>query len=160
MNPLSLTKLVSFASSLILAVLVFSSTATACDCVGPTGKDAIRKGSVAFRGTVTNIEYLDEKQGRDEPRILVTFSVERVWSGDLAETFVLHTTENRWTCAGYYFEKDKEYLVVAHPNSEETEKRYEGAKNTFGTNICGSTLPIESAKVALAGLGEGKKPKP
>ena len=159
MNALSLAKLFSLALSLSFTALVFSSTASACDCAGPSGKKAIRKDSVAFRGTVTNIEYLDVKNSSIEPRIVVTFSVARVWSGDVSQTFVLLTTENSWTCAGYYFVKDKEYLVVAYPNDEETEKRFGDVKNTFGTNLCGATLPIDSAKQALADLGNGKKPK-
>ena len=156
LNP---TKLLIFALSFSFAVLIFSSTAFACDCAGPSGKNAIREGSVAFRGTVTKIEYLDIKTGSNEPRIVVTFSVSRVWNGKVRKTFLLHTTENSFSCAGYYFIKDKEYLVVAYPNDEETSKRFGGVKNTFGTNPCGATLPTDLATNALAELGKGKKPK-
>jgi len=155
----NLTKLATIALGISFSILIFSSSAFACDCAGPSGKKAIRKDSVAFRGTVTNIEYLDAKTGKTEPRIVVTFSVSRVWYGNVKKTFFLHTTENSWSCAGYYFFKDKEYLVVAHPNDEETAKRFDGTKNTFGTNPCGATLPIDLAKEALAELGKGKKPK-
>lgn len=141
------------------AVLIISSTVFACDCIGPSGKNAIRKDSAAFRGTVTNIEYLDVKTGLNEPRIVVTFSVSRVWNGNVKKTFLLHTTENSFSCAGYHFLKDKEYLVVAYPNDESTAKRFNGAKNTFGTNPCGATLPIDLAKNALTELGKGKKSK-
>jgi hypothetical protein len=159
MKFLNSTKLLTLALSFSFTVIIFSSTAFACDCGGPSGKNAIQKGSVAFRGTVTNIEYLDVKTGSNEPRIVVTFSVSRVWSGDVRKTFLLHTRENSFSCGGYYFFKDKEYLVVAYPNDEETAKRFDGAKNTFGTNPCGATLPIDLAKNSLAELGKGKKPK-
>jgi hypothetical protein len=159
MKVLNLTKLLTFALSFSFTVLVFSASAFACDCGGSSGKAAIRKGSAAFRGTVTDIEYLDEKKGSIEPRIKVTFSVSRVWNGSVKKTFVLHTTENRWSCGGYYFIKDREYLVVAYPNDEETAKRFGGAKNTFGTNPCDATIPIDLAKTALVELGKGKKPK-
>ncbi len=159
MKFLNLTKLLTIALSFSFTVLIFSSTAFACDCAGPSGKNAIRKGSAAFRGTVTKIEYLDVKTGSNEPRIMVTFSVSRVWNGNVKKTFLLHTTENSFSCAGYYFFQDKEYLVVAYPNDEEAAKRFDGAKNTFGTNPCGATLRIDSAKNALVELGKGKKPK-
>jgi hypothetical protein len=159
MKFLNLTKLLTLVLSFSSAVLIFSSTAFACNCATPSGKRAIREGSAAFRGTVTKIEYLDAQTGTNEPRIVVTFSVSRVWSGNVKKTFLLHTTENHFSCEGYYFLKDKEYLVVAYPNDEETAKRFDGAKNTFGTNPCGATLPIDLAKNALAELGKGKKPK-
>ncbi len=116
---------------------------------------------MAFRGTVTSIEYLDAKTSKSrEPRIVVTFSVSHVWNGNVKKTFVLYTTENRWSCTGYYFLKDKEYFVVGYPNDEETAKGFDNAKNTFGTNPCGATRPIVGlAKVALVELGKGKKPK-
>jgi hypothetical protein len=144
-----------FAFSLIF----FSLPVFACDCVGPSGKQAITPSSAAFRGTVTGIEYLDVKNAAAEPRIIVTFTVSRVWSGGVKKSFILHTTENSWTCAGYYFIKGKEYLVVAYPNDEEVAKRFPGVKNSFGTHPCGATLPIESAKMQLIELGRGKKPK-
>lgn len=159
MKFLNLAKSLTVAASFCLTILIFSSTTFACDCNGPSGKNAIRKGSVAFRGTVINIEYLDTKPDVREPRIIVTFSVSRVWTGGVKKTFLLHTTENHFTCAGYYFLKDKEYLVVAHPNDEEVAKRFAGTENTFGTNPCGATLPIDLAKGALVVLGKGKKPK-
>ena len=152
-------KLLFIVVNFALMMLILSSPVFACDCAGPTGKKAIRKNSVAFRGTVTNIEYLNEKTGKIEPRIKVTFSVSRFWSGNVGKTFVLHTTENSWSCAGYYFVTDKEYLVVAYPNGEVTEKKFDSAKNTFGTNPCGATLPIKLAERELEELGEGKEPE-
>jgi hypothetical protein len=152
-------KLLTLALSLSFVLSVAASTALACDCAGPTGKDAIREGSAAFRGTVTKIEYLDVKTGSNEPRIVVTFLVSRVWTDNVKKIFRLHTVENGFSCAGYYFLKDKEYLVVAYPNDKETAKRFGAAKNTFGTNPCGATMPIELAENALVKLGQGKKPK-
>ena len=140
-------------------LMFFSLPVLGCDCVGPSGRQAITPSSAAFRGTVTDIEYLDVKPGTAEPRTRVTFKVARVWNGTVKKSFVLHTTENSWTCAGYHFIKGKEYLVVAYPNDEETAKRFPGVKNSFGTNPCGATLPIESAKMQLIELGSGKKPK-
>ena len=163
MNFIHFTKLVTIALSFSFTILIFSSPALACDCMQPTGKSAIRKDSVAFHGTVTSIEYLDariSKTESKEPRIVVTFSVSRVWHGNVKKTFVLYTTENHWSCTGYYFLKDQEYFVVGYPNDEETAKRFDGAKNTFGTNPCGATQPIVGlTKEALAELGEGEKSK-
>ena len=155
-NP---TRKVTAASGCMFMMLLFSISVFACDCVGPRGKQAIGRASAAFRGTVTNIEYLDAKIGSIEPRIVVTFAVSRVWSGAVKRNFVLHTTENSWTCAGYHFVKGKEYLVVADPHDAESAKRFPGVKNSYGTNPCGATLPIESAKAELVELGKGRKPK-
>ena len=140
-------------------MLAFSSTALACDCVGPRGKMALAASHAAFRGTVTNIEYLDSKTGQSEPRILVTFLVSRVWRGTVKTNFVLHTVENSFSCAGFYFQKDKEYLVFAYSNDEATAKRFNDAKNTFGTWTCSGTTVIETAKNDLQEIGKGKKPK-
>lgn len=78
MKFLNLTKTFYVALSFGFTLVVFSSTAFACDCFGPSGKKAIRKESAAFLGTVTNLEYLDVKSASIEPRIVVTFSVSRV----------------------------------------------------------------------------------
>ena len=140
-------------------MLITSTSGFACDCFGSRGKEALGTADAAFRGTVTNIEFLEAKTAQNEPRIKVTFSVSRVWKGNVKKTFILHTTQNSWSCAGYYFFKDKEYLVMAYRNDEETAKRFNGEKNTFGTNPCGATIPIEIAKEDLIGIGKGKKPK-
>ena len=140
-------------------MLIFSASAFACDCGGPTGVKALGGADAAFRGVVTNIEFLEPKTDRNEPKIKVSFSVSRVWKGDVGKTFVLHTTQNSYSCAGYYFFKDKEYLVMAYANGEETAKRFNGEKNTFGTNPCGATLEISNARKELEELGKGKKPK-
>lgn len=140
-------------------MLIFSASAFACDCSGLRGVDALAGADTAFRGIVTNIEFLEPKTERNEPKVKVTFSVSSVWKGDVGRTFVLHTTQNSFSCAGYYFFKDKEYLVMAYANSEETAKRFDGEKNTFGTNPCGATLEVSNAQKELEELGKGKKPK-
>ncbi len=159
MEFLNLTKLFILALCFCFTMLIFSAPVFACDCAGATGKKALAYADIAFRGTVTNIEFLEPKTAQNEPKIKVTFSVFRVWKGEVETTFILHTTQNSYSCAGYYFFKDKEYLVLAYANDEKTSKEFNGEKNTFGTNPCGATLEIANAKKELEELGKGKKPK-
>lgn len=139
-------------------VLIFSPQAHACDCTGPRGKAAVKASAVAFRGTVTKVEYLDPDTDRSEPRIIVTFSVSRVWKGAPRREIVLHTIYNKYSCAGFGFEKGKEYLVFAYFNEAETARKSGRAKKTLGTNICNGTNLIQHAEDDLREIGEGRKP--
>lgn len=147
---------------IVLTVFIYGSAIYACDCVGPRGKEAIREGSPAFRGIVTDIKDLGPFPGRgenSEHRIIVTFAVSRVWNGDVGKTFQLHTIYNQSSCGGYYFKNGAEYLVVAYPNKDEESEKFYGIKKSFTTDPCGSTLEIKNAKDELVQLGEGRKPK-
>jgi hypothetical protein len=146
----------------ILTVFVYSTAIYACDCTGPRGRDAIREGSPAFRGVVTEIKDLGPFPDRTEPtehRIVVTFAVSKVWNGEVGTSFQLHTANNLFSCAGYYFKRGEEYLVVADPNKATDSEKFYGVKKSFTTNSCGSTLEIKNAKDELAALGGGRTPK-
>jgi hypothetical protein len=144
--------------SLASLMFVFPLQAMACSCVGPRGKAAVKASLVAFRGTVTKIDYLDPDTAQSEPRIIVTFLVSRVWKGLVRREIVLHTIYNKYSCAGFYFQKGKEYLVFAYPTEDHMAKRFSPAKNTLGTNICTGTNLIESAQDDLREIGKGRKP--
>lgn len=160
MKFVNLVKNLTFLFGFQCALLIFASPVLACDCDGPRGKLALVEADAAFRGTITNIEFLDSKTAVSEPRIIVTFSVSRVWKGDVKTTFLLHTKLNSWGCGGFYFEDGKEYLVFAYStDGKATEELYGGAKNTFGTHTCSGTTLIEKAEEDLRELGNGKKPK-
>jgi len=147
--------------ALSLAGLIFSSSqqTVACSCDGARGKAAVKASHLAFRGTVTNVDYLDTDTAQSEPRIIVTFSVSRVWKGSVGREIVLHTIYNKYSCTGFYFQKGKEYLVFAYRNEERMAKNFPLAKNTLGTNICNGTNLIESAKDDLRQIGKGREPK-
>ena len=147
--------------ALSMAGLIFSSPphAIACSCVGPRGKAAVKASLVAFRGTVTAINYVDPDTAQTEPRIIVTFSVSRVWKGSPGRVIVLHTIFNKYSCAGFYFKKGKEYLVFAYRNKQHMAKRFPSAQNTLGTDICNGTNLTEHAGEDLREMGKGRKPK-
>ena len=152
-------KVLTIALSLTGLMFIFSSKAIACDCTGPRGKAAVKASFVAFRGIVTKVEYLDPDTAQSEPRIIVTFSVSRVWKGLVRSEVVLHTIYNKYSCAGFYFQKGKEYLVFAYPNEEDMAKKFPLAKKSLGTNICNGTNLIELAKDDLREIGKGRKPR-
>jgi hypothetical protein len=142
-----------------LALFGFSETAQGCDCVGPRGKAALSPAAAAFSGKTIKIQYLDAPQSKFEPRIVVTFKVYRVWKGDLKRKMVLHTILNRYSCAGYSFIEDKEYLVFAAVNDAKTAKRYPKSKQSLGVSTCNGTMPLEGAGKDVSELGAGKPPK-
>lgn len=154
-----MTKALLTIFGVFLTSIISASTTFACDCVGPGGKRAMTKVSVVFSGKVKKIEYLEKDSDKTEPKIKVTFVVSRVWQGDVRKSFVIHTTENKWSCSGYYFSIGSEYLVVAYPNDDKAFKEENNPKTTFGTNPCGATKRLEAAGNELLELGKGKRPK-
>ena len=159
MSYVKTRKVLMFGLSFVGFLSIFTSQAIACSCYRPRAHDAVKGARVAFRGTVTKVDYLDEDTPQSEPRIVVTFSVSRVWKGTVGREFILHTLYNKYTCKGYYFKKDKEYLVFAYPNEEFMANRFLPTKNTWGTNYCNGTSDIESAKDYLSEIGKGRKPR-
>jgi hypothetical protein len=140
-------------------LLLGSREAAACDCTGPHGKAALAHANVAFSGKVIKIEYLDHReQTNPEPRIIVTFRVDRVWKGEPKREVVLHTVFNKGTCNGYSFKEGEEYLVFAHAGDAEAAKMFPSAKNTLGVGTCGGTSPLAGAQQDVKELGPGKVP--
>ena len=140
-------------------LLLAARTVAACDCVGPHGKAALVNAKLAFSGKVIRIKYLDDPNRANlEPRIIVTFSVYRVWKGTPNRRIVLHTVYNRWTCNGYWFKQGGEYLVFAHPNTSQPTKLFPKATHTLGVRTCGGTFPLADAKRDVEELGAGKLP--
>jgi hypothetical protein len=152
-------KVLTIVLSLTGLMFIFSSQAIACDCTGPRGKAAVKASVAAFRGIVSKVVYLDPDTAQSEPRIIVTFSVSRVWKGSVRNEVVLHTIYNKYSCAGFYFQKGKEYLVFAYSNGEDMAKKFPLAKKSLGTNICNGTNLIELAQDDLRDIGKGRNPK-
>ena len=123
----------------------------------------MKSSAAVFSGKVISIEYLDDpKQRNPEPRFIITFKVSRSWKGVNSREFILHTIDNSWTCRGYYFRRDKEYLVFAYQNGSEDAKRFEPHKlpeGSFGVSLCGGTKLLSEARSDLEVLGEGSVPK-
>ena len=120
MRCLKTAKPLAYALSLFVILFAWPARAIACSCDRPSAKDAVEASLLAFRGTVAKVEYLDPDTPQTEPRIIVTFSVSRVWKGPARREVVLHTIYNKYLCEGYYFKKGNEYLVFAYRNHERT----------------------------------------
>ena len=134
------------------------SSALACSCARRPTDVAMKKSDAVFSGRVIKIEYLDDpKQRSPEPRFVVTFKIGRSWKGVDSREFTLHTIDNSWTCSGYYFRQDQEYLVFAHQNRSEDAERFGPHKlpeKSFGVSLCGGTKLISEAKDDLQVLGK------
>ncbi|MGH9970194.1 MAG: hypothetical protein ACREBG_20695 [Pyrinomonadaceae bacterium] len=152
-------KSVTILLSLATLILILSSPAAACSCLGRSGKAALKESQVAFRGTVAKVDYLDPDTDQSEPRIVVTFLVSRVWKGPVRKKIVLHTIYNKYSCEGFYFQKGREYLVFAYANTESMAKRFLHVKNSLGTDICYGTKLIDAAGDYLREIGKGRKPR-
>lgn len=81
----------------------------------------------------------------------VLFEVSQIWKGGAESQIIIHTGSGGGDC-GFNFEKDKEYLVYAHPST------MYGDKELLITIICDRTNLLAQAQEDLAILGEGKVP--
>jgi hypothetical protein len=64
---------------------------------------AKRNADIVFAGRVEEITTVDSK-GIREPRIIIRFSVARVWKGPVTSSFEMHTNREFSSCAGFYRE--------------------------------------------------------
>ena len=136
---------------LILLSLTFfqAPNAFACRCALPFVENALSGSDAVFAGKVSKLKYLDDpQQASPEPRVIVTFDVSQWWKGSNGKQAVLHTVYNTFTCNGYWFEDNEEYLVYA-------SKKEDG---TFGTSFCRRTNILAQATEDLALLGKGTPP--
>ncbi len=107
--------------------------ATACSCVGLATTAYLRDSDIVYTGTVTAI-----RNGRPE----IEFRVERVIKGPVRpRRFLLSAPiNNGGSCDGFNFEVGKKYLVFANARNSAA-----GLPGTYGVNLCGGTISLESA---------------
>ncbi len=123
-----------------LALLISnSSIAQGCNKSKLSPPEAFKEADIVFRGNIENLQYLDNpERTKTEPRIIVTFSVSKVWKGTADEVLTIHTTYNKSTCNGYAFKAGKEYLVYS---------RYNRRKNNFLAKLFSPDNPKLGVKV-------------
>lgn len=133
-----------------LAVLVpllwsmLPSIALACTCSEVAVDEAKRGADVVFVGRVESVTPVDPLSDY-EPRVVVRFSVARVWKGPVTESFEMHTNLEFSSCAGFFREmlEGHQTLVVygyGRPASQWKSRRDRGAPNAQSMTI----LPDES----------------
>ena len=140
----------------LFVLLVFSlftffhvPNAFACSCMPASVEGALSGSDAVFAGKVTKIQYLDDpQQASPEPRTIVTFDVSQWWKGSNEKQAVLHTVHNTFTCNGYWFKDNEEYLVYASKQDD----------GTLGTSFCKRTNTLVQATEDLSKLGKGTPP--
>ncbi len=168
-----------FAILVGLTALWIAPPADACSCRFQTPQRALRQADVVLAGRVEEVIVIDKV--RFEPRIIVKFSVGRVWKGDIGAEFTMHTYFEASTCTGFFPElarEGEELLVFANEDlgkDWKTGKRWPDAEppevqrqdlvdavandaTIYTTNICSGTVRWTDAGFAVHYLREHRTP--
>lgn len=138
-----------------LALAVSTGVAYGCGCTGTTVQDAKAHADVVFRGTITALrpsgKALSFSPGfvLDTKKIAV-FRVDRVWKGEVGETFEMPAIEEESACTGFwpsFLKVGNDLLVYA-----------QGGGGLYFTSICTRTQLAKNAN-DFAELGPGEGPK-
>jgi hypothetical protein len=114
--------------AVVLAVLVRSTPADACQCIAPgTDEEETRRADVAFVGTVTSIV---EKAG--QPNVTAQVAVETALKGAQINTTLAIEMPAASALCGFHFERGKRYKVFA----------YKTATGTLTTRVCTASRQI------------------
>lgn len=127
-----------------------------CSCTMASVETRFEKADVVFKGRVTEIQNvlrLQDAKFPDEP-IKVFVTVDEAYKGLAQEkTFILHTSYPRYTCGGFPFETEKEYLIFAY--QRKTGKYDDASLYRFPLGsyevggLCGGTQELEKASVEI-----------
>ncbi|OHA86318.1 MAG: hypothetical protein A3A90_01880 [Candidatus Zambryskibacteria bacterium RIFCSPLOWO2_01_FULL_35_19] len=143
----------------------------ACSCGPSTVQENVKWADVIFAGEATKVEYIEaDSDALDEPRIIVTFTVSQFWKGDVRKTIILHTTYNKYSCGGYYFEESQKFIVYAKKYLAEDwlgsgRPKLSGItypkpdELVLGTVLCTRTNFLARADEDIKMLGRGETPK-
>jgi hypothetical protein len=115
-----------------------------CDCVAPSVRQAKKGAKVVFRGTITDIH-----EGK------VMFRVDRVWKGDIGQTFEMVDFPAA-QCLGFrdsWLQVGEDLLVFAG-----RLHRYPNDSDYF-TSICTKTSMWSEAFDTVKKLGHGRPPR-
>ena len=144
----------------LLLLLAFPGKAHACSCdFDPTlgDKESLTRSfesqynRIVFVGEVTNVQEINRLADHSQTLfpLFVTFAVETVYKGDIADTFTVTTDIDGGTC-GYDFSVGKTYLAFVGDG---------GGEDSFYTGLCANNQPNPSAEM-LAVFGDGYAPSP
>ena len=141
------------ALTLVFTVLALAPAcpAYACSCIQPPPpKESLAQAAAVFQGEVVEVGALEPVNGmvNTADMIQVTFNVNQVWKGEIAEVTTLTTAGSSASC-GFEFQPGQSYLVYAD--------LVEGQLNA---SLCSRTAPVDLAGEDLQALGEGTAPLP
>ena len=150
-NPLKLL----FGSPVVVGLLMWIiAPAQACTCQPLNVKDAKELADIVFVGKVDNITYIDSDQ-EWEPRILVEFTVDRVWKGNVNDKFTMHTNYESSSCGGFFrdvLQTGKELVVYGYgrPAKGWKANQPDGAPNAMSYTVRESTIPTKRPELLAA----------
>ena len=125
--------------SVIIMGLLAVPSVWACSCRVSSPREAIEWADVVFAGLV--VETARDAEGINDGSLFATIDIAKVWKGNLGGRIVVRTAPNSAQC-GYYFEKDKRYLVYAVVNAD----------GVLSTNSCSRTNLLERADEDILAL--------
>lgn len=130
----------------LAAILVLSFLAPAslaCSCARRNFTALQDRADLVFAGRIESVSVIDDRS-RSEPRIIVKFSVGRVWKGDAPADFSMHTYEEFSSCRGFFGElaqPGEELFVFARKGSARDWKANGVAPGADGANAYTVTDP-------------------
>lgn len=114
-----------------------------------------QSADAVFEGTVTEIKAIEKMTSAYDfdPPVKVTLQVDQPYKGaDKNSDFVISTSLTRFTCAGYPFEKDAQYLVYAYQRKEGIRHSTAIYNFPFGSydvgGLCGGTKELSDPATA------------
>jgi hypothetical protein len=134
-------------------IALASEDAPACTCVPPTVEEARRHADAIFLGTVKSVTFLEPNSPGS--RVIVEFSVDRVWKGPVTKEFQMRSIVETTFCEGFF----REDLVVGKQLLVFANRVLSGLRYTYSTNICTLTGPPDRYANTVRQLGEAKPPK-
>lgn len=141
-----------FALVALLAALLSSSGAVACECRDVSLQQAIDQSALVFRGNVIRIDEVEAPLYEDDPhryrQRLVTFEVARSFKGEPQNLKAQVLTGHGGGDCGVPFQIGQQYLVFA---------RISPASKDYRTNICMRTASVMDT-ADLQALGERTVP--
>jgi len=95
----------------LLILLLFSNTASSCFMVCSDLEDYVASSKYVFYATDVRVNFLGQNPDEGEPMTDVNFEVKKTWKGDWGNSTLI-TKDNKYSCEGYDFKEDKEYIMT------------------------------------------------
>lgn len=117
------------------------SSSYACSCMMPADPlTSMQESDAVFSGKVTQISTGSRQN-------TISFEVEKNWKGAENSTIQITTNDTSAAC-GYNFEEDKEYVVYAYQNENES----------LAVSLCSRTAEFSQASIDIQALNLGRNP--
>ena len=133
----------------MLVVLSFPRSASACSCIETSVADALAGADVVFIGRVVNIRLGNPREpgvtSTADP-VLIALDVSGYWKGPVSRVMTITTPRSEMSC-GFSFQRGLVYLVYAQKEG-----------SALVTGLCSRTSSATKAANDLKILGAAKVP--